>query len=549
MVDKRQEGQQESLLGSEVESNLRIAFDQLSHKVRILLFTEKGRNDVVNQAARDLLRAFEKISKKVELSEFDIEGTEAKKRNVTSSPTLIFEPDRYAIRYLGAPFGEEGRTLVGMIMLLGFRMSNLGPQALKVLSKIDSRRDIKVFVSPTCPYCPEQAVNAVKAAIERPDIISLEIIDIQSNQETAERYSAFSVPQTFANDVLIAHGAQPEELFVLSLQKLEQQTVFIPDAEGELIETDVVIVGGGPAGLATGIYTVRSGLKTALIERGPLGGQIAATPIVENYPGFARVPGKTLVDILVSHALEYVQIFQGEEVLEVKPGAKMEVQTNRRKFLTRAVILATGANYKKLGVPGESHFMGRGVSYCATCDGPLFKGKRVIVVGGGNSAVTEALYLNNINVYTTLVHRRNALRAQEHLAKNIFANNMEVLWDTEVVEIRGKEKVNEVILRNKRTGLIQPLPVDGVFVAIGYEPSVGLAKTLGIELTEDGFIKHDSNHRTNIPGIYSAGDVEGGYKQIVTAMGQGTEAALSVYEDLMHPYWAADPEAQKAAKT
>jgi thioredoxin reductase (NADPH) len=262
-----------------------------------------------------------------------------------------------------------------------------------------------------------------------------------------------------------------------------------------------------------------------------------------------RVPGKTLVDSLVSHALEYVQIFQGEEVLDIKPGPRLEVQTNRRKFLARAVILATGANYKKLGAPGEMHFMGRGVSYCATCDGPLFKGKRVIVVGGGNSAVTEALYLNNIDVNTTLVHRRNTLRAQEHLAKNIFSNNMEVLWDTEVLEIKGKEKVNEVILKNNRTGLVYPLPVDGVFVAIGYEPSVGLAKALGIELTGDGFIKHDSNHRTNIPGIYSAGDVEGGYKQIVTAMGQGTEAALSVFEDLMHPYWAADLETPKTAKS
>ena len=549
MADKRQESRQDSLLGSDVENNLRMAFDQLPNKVRIMLFTEKGRNDVVNQAARELLKAFATISKKVELSEFDLDGAEAKKRNVTSSPTLIFEPDRYSIRYLGAPFGEEGRTLVGMILLLGFRTSNLSEQALKVMSKIDLRRDIKVFVSPTCPYCPEQAVNAVKAAIERPDIVSLEIIDIQSNQETAERYSAFSVPQTFANDVLIAHGAQSEELFVLSLQKLEQKTLFIPETEGELIETDVAIVGGGPAGLATGIYTVRSGLKTALIERGPLGGQIAATPVVENYPGFTRVPGKTLVDILVSHALEYVQIFQGEEVLGIKPGPRVEVQTNRRKFLAKAVILATGANYKKLDVPGEMHFMGRGVSYCATCDGPLFKGKRVIVVGGGNSAVTEALYLNNIDVNTTLVHRRNTLRAQEHLAKNIFSNNMEVLWDTEVLEIKGKEKVNEVILRNNRTGLVYPLPVDGVFVAIGYEPSVGLAKALGIELTEDGFIKHDSNHRTNIPGVYSAGDVEGGYKQIVTAMGQGTEAALSVFEDLMHPYWAVDPEVQKTAKS
>ena len=529
-------------MGSQVEENLRAAFDALPNKVAVMLFTEKGQNDVLNQAARDLLKSFNKISNKIELSEFELSGTEAKKYGVNSSPTLIFDPDRYSIRYLGVPFGEEARTLVGMILLLGFRTGNMSEHSMKVMERINSKREVKVFVSPTCPYCPDQAINAVKAAIERPEIVSLEIIDIQSNQEIANRYSAFSVPQTFANDILIAYGAQSEELFVLSLQKLEQQTVFIPEIDAELIETDVVIVGGGPAGLAAGIYAVRSGLKTAVIERGPLGGQVAATPIVENYPGFTRVPGKTLVDILVSHALEYVQIFQGEEVVSIEPGTKIVVQTSRRKFLARALILATGANYKKLGAPGEMLFMGRGVSYCATCDGPLFKGKRVIVVGGGNSAVTEALYLNNIDVWTTLVHRRNTLRAQEHLAKNIFSNNMEVLWDTEVVEIKGKEKVSEVILRNNRTGLVSTLPVDGVFVAIGYEPSVDLAKTLGIELDSDGFIKHDSHHRTNIPGIYSAGDVEGGYKQIVTATGQGTECALSVFEDLMHPYWAVETE-------
>jgi len=541
-TENKPENQQDSPWGIEVEENLRVAFNALPHKVPVMLFTEKGQNDVLNKAARDLLRSFNKISDKIDLSEFDLNGAEAKKRNVNSSPTLIFDPDRFSIRYLGVPYGEEGRTLVGMMLLLGFRTSNLSEQSGKMVKKIGSKREVKVFVSPTCPYCPDQAINAVKAAIERPEVVSLEIIDIQSNQETANRYSAFSVPQTFANDILIAYGAQSEELFMLSLQKLEQQTVFIPETDAELVETDVVIVGGGPAGLAAGIYAVRSGLKTSVIERGALGGQVATTPVVENYPGFTRVPGKTLVDILVSHALEYVQIFQGEEVVTIKPGPKLEVQTSRRKFLAKAVILATGANYKRLGVPGEMHFMGRGVSYCATCDGPLFKGKKVIVVGGGNSAVTEALYLNHIDVWTTLVHRRSTLRAQEHLTKNIFSNNIEVLWDTEVVEIKGKEKVSEVLLRNNKTGEIYPFALQGVFVAIGYEPSVGLAKALGVELTSDGFIKHDSNHRTNIPGIYSAGDVEGGYKQIVTAMGQGTESALSVFEDLAHPYWTAEEE-------
>ncbi|MGC9195028.1 MAG: FAD-dependent oxidoreductase [Syntrophobacteraceae bacterium] len=538
MSDNKPGDQKNVFLGSEVEKKLKAAFDALPNEVAVVLFTEADSKDVLNTAARDLLRNFNRLSKKIVLSEFDLNSEEARKRNVSSAPTIIFEPDRYSVRYLGIPYGEESRTLVAMIMLIGFRTGNMSEQTLRIMQKLDAVREIKVFVSPTCPYCPDQAINGVKAALERPDVVSLEIIDIQSNQETASRYSAFSVPQTFANDILIARGAQSEELFAASLQKLEQQSVFIPETEAEVIETDVVIVGGGPAGLAAGIYTVRSGLATAVIERGALGGQVATTPIVENYPGFARVPGKTLVDILVSHALEYVQIFQGEEVVEIRPGTPIEVLTGRRRFFAKALVLATGANYKKLGVPGEIRFMGRGVSYCATCDGPLFKDRKVIVVGGGNSAVTEALHLHNIGVETVLVHRRNSLRAQEHLAKNIFSNNIEVLWDSEVVEIKGAERVEEVVLRNNRTGEVYAYPVQGVFVSIGYEPSVELAGALGVELSADGFIKHDSHHRTNIAGIYCAGDVEGGYKQIVTAMGQGTEAALSVFEDLAHPYWS-----------
>jgi thioredoxin reductase (NADPH) len=299
----------------------------------------------------------------------------------------------------------------------------------------------------------------------------------------------------------------------------------------------VVIVGGGPAGLTAGIYAARSGLRAVVIERGALGGQVATTPIVENYPGLTQVGGKTLVDIMVSHALEYVKIFAGEEVMEVTPGEPIEVKTNRRRFTAKALLLATGAVHRHLGAPGESRLSGHGVSYCSTCDGPLFKGKRVIIVGGGNSAVTEALHLQNVGVDVTLVHRRNTLRAQEHLSKKIFDNDIPVLFDTEVKEIRGKDRVEEVVLYNSLTEETKTMGVDGVFVAIGYMPAVDLARKIGLELTPEGYIKRDAKHRSNIPGIYSAGDVEGGYKQIVTAAGQGSEAALSIFEDLMNPYW------------
>lgn len=529
--------QDQDIFAGEIGDRLRATLDGLPHRITICLFTQKGGNDALNDAARSLLLAFQKVTSRIDFIEFDLSDKLARELKITTSPTMAFNPDLCSLRYLGVPFGEEGRTLLSALVLLGLRAGNLSEQSVKVLKKIDSPRDVKIFVSPTCPYCPEQALNGIKAVIEKPDLISLEIIDTQCNPALAERYSAYSVPQTFVNEVLIAQGAQPEELFMLSLERLEQQTLFIPDVDAEEVATDLVIVGGGPAGLAAGIYAVRSGLKTVVIERGPLGGQIATTPIVENYPGFTRVPGKALVDIVVSHALEYVQIFQREEVLEVVPGEPVTVHTNRRRFTSRGVILATGASHRRLGVPGELRLAGRGVSYCATCDGYLFKGKQVVVVGGGNSAVTEALFLGNIGIPVTLIHRRGTLRAQEHLARNIAANSIPVLWNTEIKEIRGKERVQEVVLLDNHTGITEVFPTDGVFIAIGYLPAVDLAVKTGIELTPDGFIKHDTHHRTNIPGIYSAGDVEGGFRQIVTAMGQGTEAALSVFEDLVHPYW------------
>ena len=529
--------QNESFVRREVEEQLKAAFQALPYTIPLYLFTQKGINDILSQAARDLISSFRQLTDKIELKEFDLGHELARKWNVTSSPTLLFDPERYSIRYLGVPYGEEARTFLGALILIGHRMSNLSEQSIKILQRIDSHRAIKVFVSPTCPYCPDQALIAIKAAMEMPELISLEIIDIQASPDQANRYSAFSVPQTFANDILIVLGGQTEELFILSLEKLEQQTIFIPESDAEQVETDLVIVGGGPAGLTAGIYAVRSGLKTAVIERGALGGQVATTPVVENYPGFTRVPGKALVDIIASHALEYVQIFQGEEVIDIEPGEIATVLTSRRKFLTKAIILATGANYKHLKIPGEWELAGRGVSYCATCDGPLFKGKKVIVVGGGNSAVTEALYLRNIDVSVTMVHRRDTFRAQEHLARNIRDNDIPVIWDTELVEIRGKERVSEVLLRNNKSGESTPFPVDGVFIAIGYSPTVELAKKIGVRLTPEGFIEHDSHHRASIAGIYSAGDVEGGFKQIVTAMGQGSEAALAVFEDIMDPYW------------
>ena len=511
-------------------------FQNIQNEIPVFLFTQPGINDVFSDAARQGLRFFRQLTDKITLKEYNLSHEPAQKWQIHSSPTLVLAPDTYQIKWLGAPLGEEGRIFLEALLLIGSRESRLATPSLQVIKRLDSPREIKVFVSASCPYCPQQAQNALKAAIERPDLVSLEIIDIQANPELAEKYAAQSVPQTYANDVLIAQGAQTEELFILSLDKMEQQTVFIPDSEETEVETDLVIIGGGPAGLSAGIYAARSGLKTVVVEKGVLGGQVALTPVVENYPGLKQVGGKALVDIMVTHALEYVQIFPGEEVIDIQPGDKITVQTNRRKFHTRTVLMATGASHRHLGVPGEKKLGGHGVSYCATCDGALFKGRKVIIVGGGNSAATEALYLKNVGVDVTIVHRRDTLKAQDVLIQNLIQNNIPILFNTVVKEIQGQHFVEQVVLHNNAKDEISELAVDGVFMAIGYDPTNELAKKFGVELTEEGFIRHD-NYHTNIPGIYTAGDVAGGYKQIVTAAGHGSEAAIVIFEDLINPYW------------
>jgi len=537
MENPTMDAPQNDMAGEAYLRQLKATFEQLPDDIPLYLFTARGHEDAFTHANRQVIRAFRELSPKITLREHDLDHELARKWGVTSSPTLLIAPDKYSIRWLGAPMGEEARTFLETLILVGLGKSQLSDQSVNVIKKLDSPRNVKVFVSPTCPYCPQEAVNAVKAAIEAPELVSLEIIDIQSEPEIANQYAAQSVPQAFANDVLIGQGAQPEEVFVSSLQKLEAQTIFIPDSDAELVETDLLIIGGGPAGLTAGIYAVRSGLRAAVVEREALGGQIATTPIVENYPGFTSVGGKTLVDIMVSHALQYVQIFQGEAVVDLTAAKPISAVTSRRKFLTKSVLLATGATHKHLNVPGESRLAGRGVSYCSTCDGPLFKGKKVVMVGGGNSAVTEALHLFHMGVDVTLIHRRDSLRAQEFLAKQLEETEIPVLWDMEIQEIRGTERVEEILIVNNKSGETGIFRTDGVLIAIGYSPALELAEKLGVEISPDGYIKHDGKHRTNVPGVYSAGDVEGGYKQIVTASGQGAEAAMTIFEDLINPYW------------
>ncbi len=307
-------------------------------------------------------------------------------------------------------------------------------------------------------------------------------------------------------------------------------------------ELEVVIIGGGAAGLAAGIYAVRSGLKTVILEEKLAGGTTADAYIVENYPGFQSVSGSELAQKLVVHAKGAgATINELEKVVSLDlKGERKRVQTQKEVYEAGAVIIASGSHYRQLGIPGEREYHGKGVSYCGICDGPFFKGKRVLVVGGGNTAAMTTLYLAGIGAETKIVHRREAFRCEEALTQGLKnAKNVEILWNTEVKEIRGDKVVQEVVLLDKGTGTTRTLSVSGVFVQVGEDPNSQMAKEAGVAVDEDGYIIVDVLQRTNLEGVYAAGDVTNHpVKQVGTAIGQGITAALEAYSFIRRPYYS-----------
>lgn len=313
--------------------------------------------------------------------------------------------------------------------------------------------------------------------------------------------------------------------------------VAVDPAEALLGDYDVIILGAGPAGLSAGIYASRAGLDCVILEKGVPGGQVLTSPTIENYPGFPEIAGMKLMENMAEHAKRYVDIREGEEVLRVRGGDKFEVFTISGRYTSRALILATGSSHRKLDAPGEDGMIGKGVSYCATCDGFFYKGKEVIVVGGGNTALTDALHLSSLGCKVTIVHRRNQLRADKHLQDSVIQHKIPILWDTVVDEIVEGNEVTAVRLRDLKTGAVRTKPVSGVFVAVGEVPSSQLAAELGLDMDPGGFVTVDRSFRTNVAFVYAAGDVSGGIRQIVAAVHGGAAAALSCFEDLMNPYY------------
>lgn len=299
---------------------------------------------------------------------------------------------------------------------------------------------------------------------------------------------------------------------------------------------DLIIIGAGPAGMSAGIYAARSALSPLIIESQMPGGQVALTDFIENYPAFPNgMSGQELTKLMEEQCnnfnVEFMNFVQVDFI--EKENKIFKLKTNQGDFFAKTVIVATGASPAELGIPGEREFKGRGVSYCATCDGPLFKDKDILVVGGGDSAVQEAIYLTKFVSSLKIVHRRDKLRARKMLQEKVFKNpKIDILWNSNLLEIKGKDLVERVVIFNNKTNQKREIRIGGVFMYVGFKPNSSLVKNL-VEMDKLGRIITDHKMRTSTTGLFAAGDVRNTpLRQVVTAVSDGAIAAINAEEYL-----------------
>jgi thioredoxin reductase (NADPH) len=295
---------------------------------------------------------------------------------------------------------------------------------------------------------------------------------------------------------------------------------------------DIVIIGAGPAGITAGIFAVRRSMNVVVLGDPTSMSTMEEATIVDDWPGVPNIMGPELVRKFKEHAKKLGVPLKDEKAVEISRDKKLfVVKTDKGEYATKTVIIATGAKHRKAMVPGEKEFSGKGVSYCANCDGPVFKGRKVAVIGGGDTAATYALLMDQIGAQTTLIHRRDELRAVDTYIKALKRSKIKLVLNTVLKEIKGERMVKSIVIQDIATKKTTEIPMDGVFIAIGTVPSSELGRALGIAMDEGGFIKVDRKQMTNIPGIFAAGDCSDNCtKRIVTSAAEGSVAAEMAHE-------------------
>jgi len=479
---------------------------------------------------RELLQEIAELSEKVH---FDDSGTDARR----PSFVIAKEGETRGVRFAAIPMGHEFTSLVLALLWTGGHPPKVDAEVLEQIKALDDDYKFEVYMSLSCHNCPDVVQAATLMAIYNPKIQTT-VVDGGLFQDEVNERQVMAVPMVFMNDALFASGRMTLEEIVGKLDtRSDEREAAKLNAKAPY---DVLILGGGPAGAAAAVYAARKGIRVGVAaER--FGGQVNDTMAIENYISVLETDGPKLAAALEAQVRHYevdiMNLQRADQVIPAtEPGGLISVQmANGGSLKSRSVILSTGARWRNVNVPGEAEYKNKGVAYCPHCDGPLFKGKRVAVIGGGNSGVEAAIDLAGVVEHVTLVEFADALKADAVLVNKLKSlANVNIHVNAQTTEITGDgQKVNGLRFKDRITGEEHTVTLAGVFVQIGLVPNTDFLKGT-VSLSRFGEIVIDDKCHTNVPGVFAAGDVTTvPYKQIVIAAGEGSKAALSAFDYLI----------------
>ena len=512
------------MLDADTKAQLKSYLERVSQPIEIVAFPDG--TDGSHQMM-DLLGDIVEASNLVSL----LQNTEAPGRRPSFS--LNRPGGGVGIRFSGLPMGHEFTSLVLALLQTAGYPPKVSPDVIDQIRALDADLHFETFVSLTCHNCPDvvQALNLMAAINPR---ITHEMVEGgQFQDEIAER-KIMGVPTVLLNGEFFATGRiELEEILAKIDTGAAQRAAVKLDAKAPF---DVLVVGGGPAGAAAAIYAARKGLRTG-IAADRFGGQVLDTLSIENFVSVSATEGARLARGLEEHVRVYdVDIMNLQRAVSITPGDLTEVRLESGAVLkSKSIIVATGARWREMGVPGEEHYKNKGVAFCPHCDGPLFKGKRVAVIGGGNSGVEAAIDLAGIVAHVTVLEFDTQLRADAVLLSKLNSlANVTVLTQAQTTEVTGDgQKVDGLLYKDRTSGEIQRVDLEGIFVQIGLVPNTDWLKGV-VELTPRGEVIVDNRGATSVAGVFAAGDVTTvPYKQIVIAMGEGAKASLSAFDHLI----------------
>ena len=511
------------MLDANLKTQLKGYLTKLESAIEIVAYLDDGDKSAETRA---LIADIAELTDKISLREV----RDSADRKPSFAINRIGEDS--GVRFAGLPMGHEFTSLVLALLQVSGYPPKVDAKVIETIRKIPGKFEFETFVSLTCHNCPDvvQALNLM--SVLNPNIRHTMIEGGAFQDEINER-QIMGVPSVYLNGALFGQGRMTLEEIVAKIDTGAAQRD--ADEISAKAPFDVLVVGGGPAGSSAAIYAARKGIRTGVVaER--FGGQVMDTLGIENFISVKETEGPKLAMALEEHVKTYdVDIMNLQRVESIIPGDLFEVKlASGASLKSKSVIIATGARWRNMNVPGEAEFRTKGVAYCPHCDGPLFKGKRVAVIGGGNSGVEAAIDLAGVVAHVTLIEFDSQLRADAVLQKKLHSlPNVKVITSAQTTEVTGTDKVNGLNYKDRNTGEAHRIELEGIFVQIGLVPNTDFVKGT-IELSKRGEIEIDARGQTSVPGIFAAGDVTTvPYKQIIIAMGEGAKASLGAFDHLI----------------